>query len=103
MQRQDYIERMIAQIAEAMGRALGLAQSGQHVEAQREIDAAWSGVLGLSRADVQRLDDVTLGALLGAKRTAAASLLDAEAELKELQGDPASPPRLRALAAILRR
>ena len=103
MQRQDYIERMIARIAEAIGRALGLARSGQQVEAQRELDAAWSGALGLSRADVQRFDDVTLKALLGAKRTAAASLLDAEAELTELQGDPASAPELRALATFLRR
>jgi hypothetical protein len=103
MQRQDYIERMIAQIAEAIGRALGLARSGQPIEAQSELDAAWSGALGLSRGDVQRLDDVTLRALLGAKRTAAARLLDAEAELKELQGDLASPPQLRALATTLRR
>ena len=53
MQRQDYIERLIAQIAEAIARALGLARDGRQVEAQTELDAAWSGALGLSRGDVQ--------------------------------------------------
>jgi hypothetical protein len=100
--KQDYIERMIAQIAEAIGRVLGLARSGRSEEAQREIDAAWAGVIGLRRADLERLDDATLRALVGAKAEAAAALLDAEATVREAASDAAAATRLRTLAAGLR-
>jgi hypothetical protein len=102
MQRQDYIERMIAQIAEAIGRALGFATTGRPLEAQGELDAAWSASIGLRRADVQRLDVATLRSLLGAKRAAAATLLEAEADVKQLRGDLGSESALRTLATMLR-
>jgi hypothetical protein len=98
MLKQDYIERMIAQIADAVGRILGLAQSGRNEEAQREIDAVWSGLIGLRRSDVERLDEGTLRVLLGAKSGVAADLLEAEASVRE----GAAAAKLRGLAATLR-
>lgn len=103
MQRQDYIERMIAQIAAAIAHVLGLARSGQGDQAERELEATWARVIGLRRMDVDRLDDATLRALLGNKRVPAATLLDAEADLRRLRGDLESASRLEALATILRR
>ena len=102
MLKQDYIERMIAQIAEAVGRILGLVGEGHPEDAEREIEGAWSGVIGLRRSDVDRLDETTLVALLGAKSTIAADLLGAEASVREARGDSVAAARLRALAERLR-
>jgi hypothetical protein len=103
MQRQDYVERMIRQIAEAIGRALGFTQSGQHDDAQRELDGAWASAIGMRRGDVTRLDEATLRALLGAKARAASMLLDAQADLDVARGEEAAAGRLRDLAERLRR
>ncbi len=102
MQRQDYIERLIQQIAAAVARALGAARNGHPDDAQRELEATWSGVLGLRRGDVDRVDEATLRALLGAKKEPAAALLEAEAEVRQSKGDDVGAARLRALAARLR-
>jgi hypothetical protein len=102
MQRQDYIERMIAQIVAAIARVFGLARSEQPEKAQRELAATWSNVVGIRRTDVDRLDEATLRALLGDKWLAAATLLEAEADLKRSQGDLQSASRLAALATMLR-
>ena len=101
MQRDDYFERMVQQIAAIVARALGLATHGQLEEAQRELDGAWTSVVGMRRSDVMRLDTDTLRSLLGSKVAAAAQLLDAQAELDEARGD--SGARTRGLAAALRR
>jgi hypothetical protein len=102
VQQRDYIERLIAQVAAAIGRSLGLAKSGEADEAERDLAATWSSLLGLRRADVDRLDEATLRALLGDKRLAAAMLLDAEAELKRSQGQAEVAARLASIAAGLR-
>jgi hypothetical protein len=102
VQKQDYLERLIAQFAEAIGRALGIAKSGQTSEAQAELDALWTRSLGLRRSDVDRLDLSTLRALLGGKHKAAAMLLDAEADVRESAGDAATASRIRALAGALK-
>jgi hypothetical protein len=101
MQRDDYFERMVQQIAAIVARALGLATHGQFEDAQRELDGAWTSVVGLRRSDVMRLDATTLRSLLGTKVAAAAQLLDAQAELDETRGE--SGARARAVAAALRR
>jgi len=103
MQRQDYIERMIQQVAAAIARALGMAQRGRSDEARHELDAAWSGALGLRRGDVERFDDATLRMLLAGRIEPAAALLDAEAEVRRAAGDAAAAERLRAVAGRLRR
>jgi hypothetical protein len=102
VQKQDYLERLIAQFAEAIGRALGVAKSGQTNEAQAELDGLWTRSLGLRRSDADRLDLSTLRALLGAKCMPASMILDAEADIRESAGDAATATRIRALASALR-
>jgi hypothetical protein len=101
MQRDDYFERMVQQIAAMVAAALGLATEGRFEEAQRELDGAWTSVIGFRRADVMRLDAATLRSLLGTKTAAAAQLLEAQAELDEKRGE--SGARARGVAATLRR
>jgi|HubBroStandDraft_1064217.scaffolds.fasta_scaffold576667_2 hypothetical protein len=101
MQRQDYIERLIQQVAAAIARALGAAEAGRPEEAQHELDAAWSGALGFRRGDVERLDEGTLRMMLGGKLQVAATLLNAEADLRQGRGDAAGADRLRSLAGRL--
>jgi hypothetical protein len=102
MQRQDYLERMLAQVADAIARAMGHSRGGRWEEAQRELDAIWSGPLGLRRGDVDRLDDATLRMLLGAKVQPAAALFEAQADLQDARGDAQSAVRLRDLARRMR-
>jgi hypothetical protein len=102
MQRQDYVERMIQQVAAAIGRALGASQSGQPEEALRELHATCARVLGVRRGDIERVDEATLRALLHGKVEPAAALVDAEADIREAQGDAASADRMRDLALRFR-
>jgi hypothetical protein len=102
MQRQDYIERMIAQITAAIARILGLAKGGTPDEAERELALTWSGMIGLRRTDLERLDGATARAILGEKRVLAAMLLEAEADIRRLQGQQESAGRLAELAARMR-
>jgi hypothetical protein len=102
MQRRDYIERMIAQIAAAIARAVGLARAHQIEEAERTLDEAWTSGLGFRRADAARLDDTTLRMLLGAKAEHAAALFEGEAEVAEARGDAQAAAQARSRAAAMR-
>jgi hypothetical protein len=102
MQRQDFIERLIQQLAAAIAHALGIARAGRTAEALDELHDAWSKALGLSRDDAVRLDPATLRSLLGSKRELAATLFDSEAKVHELRGDLAAAADARRLAATLR-
>jgi hypothetical protein len=101
MQRRDYIERLIQQIAAFVARILGAAQSGDPQEAEQAIDAAWQA-LGLRWKDAMRLDGATLKMLLGAKADLAAGLLDAQAVLEESRSNAALADALRSRATMLR-
>jgi hypothetical protein len=101
MQRQDYIERLIAQIAAAIAAVLGAASAGRFEEAERDLEQAWRA-LGLRRADAMRLDDDTVRALLGAKTGLAARLFDAQAAVAEARGAKAEAAASRARAENLR-
>src|SRR6478736_10181733 len=86
MLQRDYLMRMIEQFVQAIGRMLGLAKSGQYDDARTELEAAY-GSLGISRRMVERLDDASLRLLLGEdKLRILLMLLDAEAEILELEG-----------------
>ena len=81
MQRQDYIERLIQEVARTIAAALGIARAGDAQRAREELRAAWRSFVGLRREDLARLDAATVRALLGEKREVAVRLLEAEAEL----------------------
>jgi len=98
MQQRDYIERMIHQIAAAIAAMLGKVAKGELLEAERDLDAAWSS-LGLRRRDVLRLDDTTVRVMLGPKSELAAQLAVAEASFEEARGARSAAETLRERAA----
>jgi hypothetical protein len=101
--RQDYIERMIEQLAAAIARIMGLAGEGNHEEAARELEGCYRS-LGVTRSMLERLDATTLGAMLGSgKADAVARLLDAEAALARSQGREGDAHAKSRDAAELRR
>jgi hypothetical protein len=102
MQRQDYLERLIQQIAGFVARIVGLAARDDSDAAEHELDAAWTA-LGLRRADAHRLDDPTLRLLLGNKALLGAQLLEAEASVQEARAKVANADALRRRADALRR
>ena len=102
MQKRDYFERMIEQIAAAVVKVTGLARDVKLAEAEVELDAAWSTGLNFKRRDADRLDDTTLKMLLGPKASMVASLFDAEAAIEEARGDATKAAKLRARAVSLR-
>jgi hypothetical protein len=102
MQKRDYFERMIEQVAAAVAKAMGLASERRLEEAEAELDEAWSAGPSFSRDDAARLDDATLRMLLGPKVRLVASLFEAEATLADARGDAARATHLRTRAASLR-
>jgi hypothetical protein len=102
MQRRDYLEKMIEQLAAAIAQLMGLAREQRFEEAEQALDAAWSSAVAFRRADAARLDDATLRMLLGAKVSLAASLFEAEAGLADARGDAARAVALHRRVAALR-
>jgi len=88
--REDYLERMIRQLAEAIARIAGWTANGKLEDAIRETDRAWDELLDVPRDLVDRLDGPTLAQLLGepAKMRVAAELLAAEARVHQAKGNP---------------
>ena len=102
MQKRDYFERMLEQIAAAVLKVAGLAGEAKIAEAEVELDSAWSAGLNFKRRDADRLDDTTLKMLLGPKAELVASLFEAEATIEDARGDVAKATKLRARALSLR-
>jgi hypothetical protein len=63
--RQDYIERLIQRMAEAVARALGVARAGQPDEGVAIIDEAVASGFGLPVATLLGLTPETVFSLLG--------------------------------------
>ena len=103
MQTRDYLERMIRQIAEALAGAARASAAGRHDEAEKVLEGAFSGALGIPRKDLARLDDTTLLALLGpGKLGHVASLLEAEADIAQARGELVRADKLRHRVRSLR-
>jgi tetratricopeptide (TPR) repeat protein len=90
MIREDFILRLIRQLAEAISRIAGLRRSGRHDEAISEAGAAWDELLGHPRTIVEVVDTPTLASLLRepARMRVAAQLLAEEARAHEAKGNP---------------
>ena len=90
MIRQDYLMRLIQQLAELVRRVAGRVEARNYDDALAESSRAWSDVLGVPREVVDRVDAPTLASLLRepAKQRAAAQLLVAEATAYAGKGDP---------------
>lgn len=98
MFQRDYLMRMVAQVAQAVARALGLIAKRKNDEAQQELDTGY-GALGMDRELLLILDGPTLARQLGDDQriTAAMTLLLCDAELQLARADrPGAQKRLRA-------
>lgn len=80
--RQDYIERLIQKLAEAVARALGVARSGQPDEGIALLEDAVASGFGLPLAMLLKLTPETVRSLVGIDRAPAlAEALRAHAEM----------------------
>jgi hypothetical protein len=102
MLRQDYIGRLIQQLAEMLARVAGLRKQGQPEQADAELAAA-ERALGIP-IGAERLDARSVATLLGGadKVVLAALILEQRALSYEARGDVvlAAKHRARALALL---
>lgn len=95
MIRQDYLMRMIQQLAELIGRAMGLAKKGRTEEAEQVLDEALATHIGMPRAMLDKLPPEEIARLLGPEKSmVVAAILDAEAQI---HGDRARGERANAI------
>lgn len=89
MIREDYIMRMIRQLADALARITGLRTAGRPDDALEECDRTYDG-LGVPGELVARLDTATLASMLRHAETmrAVAQVCCEEARIYEGKGDP---------------
>jgi hypothetical protein len=101
MLRQDYIGRLIQQLAEMLARVAGLRKQGQPEQADAELAAA-ERALGIP-IGAERLDARSVATLLGGadKVVLAALILEQRALSCEARGDVALAAKHRARALAL--
>jgi hypothetical protein len=96
MIRDDFLMRMIRQLAEVIARITGLAKAGRSYEAERALEEACGSFVGMPKAMIDKLDPETIAKTLGPEKAMIiAALLDAEASLEK---SDAAERRARAAA-----
>src|SRR5262245_5972732 len=100
--RQDYLMRLVEQLAAVIARMLGLRKSGRAADALVEAERGYD-LLGLPTGLIEVLSAPAIAELLASpeKVRMVADLLDEEAAALEALGDPRAA-RKRELAAELR-
>ena len=94
--RNDFLMRLIQQLAETIGRALGLAKKGQTEEAQKLLDEALRTHVGMPYSMLEKLPPEEIARLLGPEKCMIiAAILDARAEVDRA-------PELAVRAAAIR-
>ncbi|HTV17671.1 MAG TPA: hypothetical protein VMG12_03345 [Polyangiaceae bacterium] len=102
MYRQDFFKRAIEQLAAALARAMGLAQSEQPAQALESLREA-EGALPVVPGILEDMDATTLLETVGAEFAAVlAQVLALEADLQERLGRPLLAQRPRRLSERLR-
>ena len=105
MLREDYLMRLIEQVADVLAQIAGHERKREYEVAIDEAGRAWDELLGVPRAVVEVTDSATLAELLRdpAKIRAASQLLAAEARVTKGRGDPLGAAVLyrRALELVL--
>jgi hypothetical protein len=105
MFQEDYILRMVLQLAQAIARITGLNQRAEHAEALREADRAWGEVLGDIPPELAgSVDSRTLAGMLRqpARIRLASQILSEQASALAGQGDAAGAARRARRALELR-
>lgn len=90
MIREDYIMRLIKQLADAIARMAGFNRKRDYDAALAESERAWTDLLGVPRELVEVVDTSTLAGMLRdpEKMRAAAELLIEEARALTGKADP---------------
>lgn len=102
MERRDYLQRLIEQIAEAVARILRL-KTEQPAEAVREADGALARLTGLPLSMLLKLGPAGVASLLGAEKVKVAlPLLEATAQALEASERSEEAGRVRQLIGDLR-
>ena len=105
MLREDYLQRMVRQLAQALARVLGLRRRGETEAALEALESAMASLAGLHPRTVEASDPAVLAALLREPvRLAALGRLLAERaalEGERGQAERAAATRRRALALLL--
>ena len=105
MLRDDYLMRLIQQVADFLAQIAGHERKREYEVAIDEAGRAWDELLGVPRGVVEVTDSATLAGLLRdpAKIRAASQLLAAEARVLKGKGDPLGAAVLyrRALELVL--
>jgi hypothetical protein len=102
--RDDYLQRLITQAAEALRRLRSRLGTGDSVESVRaEADAAIGTLLGPQREMLERLDAWSAINLLGdaARARAWVDLLALQADTRDAQGDSTRADAVRQRVAAL--
>ncbi len=96
MFREDFLVRMIKQLAELIGRLAGFTKEGKHDEAAAALEDAYRSYIGMPKSMIARLDPETVASTVGTEKSmVVAALLDAEATM---HGADANACRARANA-----
>lgn len=102
--RQDYIERVIQKLAEAIAQALGLARSGRPDEGLTLVDDAIASGLGLPLPMLLSLTPETVWSLLGPQKARSfAEALRARAGILSQAGRTNEATASERLASVLER
>jgi Lon protease-like protein len=102
VERRDYLQRLIEQIADAVARIMRL-KTEQPAEAVREADGALARLTGLPLSMLLKLGPSGVASLLGAEKTKAAlPLLEATAQALEASSRNDEATKVRLLVASLR-
>ena len=82
MIKDDFLMRMIRQLAEVIARIAGLAKEGRSHEAERALEEACGSFVGMPKSMIDKLDPETIAKTFGPEKAMViAALLDAEASL----------------------
>jgi hypothetical protein len=101
--RQDYIERLIQKMAEAIARAVGLARSGNVDEGIAALENAIASQLGMPLSMLLKLAPQTIVSMLGEEKARLlVDALDARAELERLADRTLEADQFVATAEALR-
>lgn len=105
MLERDYVLRAIQQLAQAIGRILGLKRAGRLEEALAEVGVAADAIFGTLRSALDAIDPQSAARLLASREKieAYAMLTAEEASIRRLMGEAAQAARgeLRALSLYL--
>lgn len=87
MIREDFLIRMIKQLAEVIARIMGLVKEAKYDEATAALEDAYRSFVGMPRSMLDRLDPETVVRTVGAEKAMIiAALLDAEATMPGVDG-----------------